>query len=94
MCGLCFTPGCCEDVFVHDTLSGKTERVSVDSEGLEVSGSSVLPAMASDGTLIAFESDATTLTTVDGNLLRDTFDARPYAATASWIAASRATTAT
>lgn len=76
-CGLCFTPGCCEDIFVHDTLSGKIERVNVDNTGAQASGRSVLPAIASDGTLIAFESDATDLTTGDGNLLRDTFGRTP-----------------
>ncbi len=77
ICGICFTPGCCEDVFVHDTLSGTIERVSVDNAGGQVSGTSLFPAIAADGKLIAFESDATTLTAGDGNALRDTFGRTP-----------------
>lgn len=77
VCGICFTPGCCEDVFVHDTLSGKIERVSVDNAGTQASGSSVLPAIAADGKFIAFESDATDLTVGDGNGLRDAFGRTP-----------------
>ena len=77
ICGLCFTPGCCEDVFVHDTLSGRVERVSVDDAGGQASARSVRPAIAADGKFIAFESDATDLTAGDGNALRDTFGRTP-----------------
>lgn len=76
-CGICFTPGCCEDVFVHDQLTGRTERASIDSTGAQASGASRFPAIAGDGALIAFESDASDLTIGDGNGLRDTFGRTP-----------------
>jgi len=77
VCGICFVPGCCEDVFVHDQLTGRTERASVDSTGAEATGASRNPAIAGDGALIAFESDAPDLVSGDGNGLRDVFGRAP-----------------
>jgi cysteine-rich repeat protein len=66
------------DVFVHDRLTGRTDRVSIDSSGAEaLTGGSFRPAIAADGTLIAFESDASDLVTGDGNLARDVFGRAP-----------------
>jgi len=45
------------DVFVHDRLTGITERVSlVDGTGAQATGASQAPAISADGTLVAFHS--------------------------------------
>ena len=61
------------DVFVHDRISGTTERVSVDSGGLQANGSSLYPAISADGRYVAFESDASNLVAGDANMARDIF---------------------
>jgi Tol biopolymer transport system component len=61
------------DIFVRDCGAGTTERVSVDSIGVEGNGMSLFPAISSDGLLVAFESDATNLVTPDTNSSRDIF---------------------
>jgi len=65
------------DVFVHDLLTGATERVSVDSAGGEANGQSVGPGIrggsafgariSGDGRLVAFDSIATNLVSGDTN---------------------------
>src|SRR6266581_3440694 len=55
------------DVFVHDLLSGATERVSVDSAGGEANGQSVGPGIRGGGRLVAFDSIATNLVAGDTN---------------------------
>lgn len=49
------------DVFVRDILAGTTTRVSTNSLGAEVFGSSVSPRFNDDATKILFTSNATTL---------------------------------
>jgi len=51
----------CSDIFVHDRLTGFTERVSrtPDAEGNHASG---WPSLSADGSTVAFESRATNLT--------------------------------
>ena len=64
-----------EDVFVHDRLTGITERVSVDSagnEGDDLSGGWG-SAISSDGWYVAFDSRATNLVPDDTNGKSDTF---------------------
>jgi TolB protein len=61
------------DVFVHDILSGKTQRVSVDSSGAEGNGPSFSPAFSSDGNLVAFASGASNLVLEDNNGTYDVF---------------------
>jgi Tol biopolymer transport system component len=64
------------DVFVHDRQSGTTERVSVDSAGVQSNGSSGWMgglAISGDGRHVAFFSDATNLVTGDTNGQRDVF---------------------
>jgi Tol biopolymer transport system component len=61
------------DVFVHDLLTGVTERVSVDSFGVEANGESDHPSISADGRLIAFESDASNLVPGDTNGTYDIF---------------------
>jgi Tol biopolymer transport system component len=46
------------DIFVHDRLSGTTERVSLDSAGSQVSGNSDSPFISADGRCVAFTSNA------------------------------------
>jgi Tol biopolymer transport system component len=61
------------DVFVHDRVTGITERVSIDSSGAEGNGASDAPAISADGSLIAFESYASNLTAGDSNGAIDVF---------------------
>jgi Tol biopolymer transport system component len=49
------------DVYVHDRHSGTTERVSVDSNGVQGNASSSRPAISADGRCVAFGSFATNL---------------------------------
>ena len=53
--------------------AGATERVSVNSAGNEVHGSSSRPALSADGRFVAFESDAADLVSGDTNGLSDVF---------------------
>jgi Tol biopolymer transport system component len=61
------------DVFVHDRTSGATGRVSVSGSGAEGDAASYLPAISSDGSIVAFESDATNLVAGDSNAYTDVF---------------------
>jgi Tol biopolymer transport system component len=51
------------DVFVHDRVSGRTERVSVSSRGVQGNGPSVLrgPSISANGRYVAFWSKASNL---------------------------------
>jgi len=62
-----------EDIFVHDRMSGRTERVSVSSSGAQGNDFSdrFAPALDRTGRFVAFESSATNLVAGDTN---DTFD--------------------
>jgi hypothetical protein len=62
-----------EDVFVHDILSGVTERASVGSIGTQGNGSSSFAAMSAGGQFVAFVSYATNLVAGDTNLSPDVF---------------------
>ena len=61
------------DVFVKDTLTGVTSRVSVDSGGLQGNAPSSSPSISADGRVIAFASDATNLVANDTNGATDVF---------------------
>ena len=61
------------DVFVHDRLTGTTERVSVDSAGAQGNGASSVPSISADGRYVAFLSDATNLVAGDTNGVSDVF---------------------
>lgn len=61
------------DVFVRDTVTGTTTRVSVDSTGAQANGGSNYSAISSDGRFVAFVSDATNLVTGDTNNVIDVF---------------------
>ncbi|MGI9648496.1 MAG: hypothetical protein ACR2OI_08260, partial [Acidimicrobiia bacterium] len=63
------------DVFVFDTITATTTRVSVSDTGLESNGSSAFgsPSLNADGTRIAFASGATNLVAGDTNGQPDIF---------------------
>ena len=64
-----------DDVFVRDLLTGTTERVSVDSSGVQGNGASghFGDALSSDGRFVAFRSAATNLVAGDTNAALDVF---------------------
>jgi Tol biopolymer transport system component len=61
------------DVFVHDRLTGTTERVSVDSSGAQSSGQSSFPSISASGRFVAFASTSTDLVPDDNNSQNDVF---------------------
>ena len=62
------------DVFVHDRATGATERVSVDSDGLEANfPSDFKPAISRNGRFVAFTSFASNLVFEDFNATWDVF---------------------
>jgi Tol biopolymer transport system component len=61
------------DVFVHDRQSGTTERISVDSTGLQGNGNSYQPSISASGDSVAFLSYATNLVGGDTNFSADIF---------------------
>jgi Tol biopolymer transport system component len=61
------------DIFVHDRITGVTERVSIDSSGAEGNADSLCPSISSDGQVVAFVSDASNLVGSDKNGRRDVF---------------------
>jgi subtilisin-like proprotein convertase family protein/Tol biopolymer transport system component len=67
------------DVFVHDRLTGITERVSVASDGTPGNHTTYgFPlALSGDGLVVAFDSDADNLVANDDNNARDLFVRAP-----------------
>jgi Tol biopolymer transport system component len=63
----------CSDVFVHDRVTGVTERVSVDSSGTQGDFESGGASLSADGGLAAFASYATNLVQNDNNGEFDVF---------------------
>lgn len=51
----------CSDVFVHDSVTGETERVSVATGGAQADGDSANPTISDDGRFVAFASLASNL---------------------------------
>ncbi len=64
-----------QDIFVKDTLTGITTRVSTDSAGVEAGGASELPGLSADGRYVVFHSTATNLVSGDTNGVDDVFRA-------------------
>jgi hypothetical protein len=64
------------DVFVRDRQSGTTERVSVDSAGVQAVGTSGSPSISANGRYVAFWSGADNLAPGDTNGFSDVFCAR------------------
>lgn len=61
------------DVFVHDRATGETERVSVDSDGVQGNASSLYPAISADGRFVSFASIANNLVPGDTNSFTEVF---------------------
>ena len=61
------------DIFVHDSQTGQTRRVSVASNGAEANGSSGALDISDDGRYVAFSSGATNLVAGDTNGKADIF---------------------
>src|SRR4028118_584161 len=65
------------DIFVRDTLTNTTTRVSLDSAGNQANnGSSLMPSISADGRFVAFESYATNLVPGDTNNIVDSLATR------------------
>ena len=60
-------------VFVRDRSNETTNCASVGPKKVEGNGQSINPALAADGTLVVFESEASNLVKKDTNNLRDVF---------------------
>ena len=63
----------CRDVFVHDSVTGSTERVSVSTNGGEANAESFSPVISGDGRFVAFVSRASNLVAGDDNNTYDIF---------------------
>lgn len=61
------------DVFVHDRMTGVTERVSVSGQGTEGDERSGDPTLSADGRFVSFYSEATNLVPDDTNGVPDVF---------------------
>ena len=61
------------DIFVHDSLTGVIERVSVSSTGVQGDKSSAFPSISADGRMIAFASASSNLVIGDINGESDIF---------------------
>ncbi len=61
------------DVFVHDSQTGNTTRVSVSSIGSQADNSSFQPDISADGRYITFHSAASNLVAGDSNGFSDIF---------------------
>jgi Tol biopolymer transport system component len=62
-----------DDVFLRDRLSGTTERMSIDSGGVQGNSSSYFPSISADGRYVAFQSFAGNLVPGDTNVVGDVF---------------------
>jgi hypothetical protein len=60
-------------IYVHDRLTGISERVSVNERGESGNAQSLQPSISSDGRYIAFQSEASNLVLGDSNRVADTF---------------------
>ncbi len=61
------------DIFVHDRLTGRTERVSENSSGVQGNSYSREPSISTDGRFVVFSSDASNLVWGDNNDESDIF---------------------
>lgn len=61
------------DLFLHDRSTGRTERISVSSHGVEGNNHSQSAALSTDGRYVAFSSDASNLVPSDTNGTWDVF---------------------
>ena len=61
------------DIFVRDTLTNTTTRVSVDSAGTQGNSYSSSPSISADGRFVAFDSSSSNLVPGDANYTDDIF---------------------
>lgn len=61
------------DVYLHDRMTGQTERVSVSTAGTAGNGESGLPSVSADGRYVAFSSTATNLAPGDTDDREDVY---------------------
>ena len=61
------------DIFVKNLKTGSVTRVSTDSSGVQANSYSLSPVFSSDGTQVAFWSEASNLITGDTNGIGDVF---------------------
>ena len=61
------------DIFVHDSDTGETTRVSVSNGGVQADQGSYGVSISSDGRYVAFGSNATNLVSGDTNEVMDVF---------------------
>jgi len=61
------------DIFLRDRLNGTTERVSVDSSGVEANGECAYPSLTDDGRFVIYTSFADNLVGGDTNGTWDVF---------------------
>ena len=61
------------DIFLHDSLTGATTRVSLASDGSNANGNSSHPSISADGRTIAFQSDASNIVAGDSGGFTDIF---------------------
>lgn len=62
------------DIFMHDRNTSTTTRLSMAAGGdVEADGASTLPVISQDGTVVAFDSDATNIVEGDSNERNDVF---------------------
>ena len=61
------------DIFVHDRQTGLTIMASINSDGIQTNGVSILPTISSDGMIVAFQSEAANLVLGDTNGVSDIF---------------------
>jgi Tol biopolymer transport system component len=66
-----------EDIFWHDTQTGKTERASVATNGAQAAGQNFAPSISADGLLVAFVSAARNLSGNDSNNTEDVYVHEP-----------------
>ena len=62
-----------EDIFVHNRITGTTERVSISGSGVQGNGHSQFPSISDDGRYIVFQSEANNLVANDNNNSPDIF---------------------
>ena len=62
-----------QDVFIHDSQTGQTIRVSISSAGIQGNNNSGNPSISSDGRYVAFSSNAYNLVAGDTNKKQDVF---------------------
>jgi Tol biopolymer transport system component len=78
------------DIFVHNLLTGRTIRVSVDSAGVESNGPGNGAAISGDGRFVVFSSDAFNLVPGDTNGMTDIFIRDQKAGTTSRVSVDAA----